>query len=80
VLSEQLERMLGESDALLYHDELAPLSTPFYFHEFIEHAAAHGLQFLSEAVLADSQKREVPDVRWWSRPRRRCGARSGRTA
>lgn len=61
VLSEQLERMLGHSDALLYHDELAPVSTPFYFYEFIEHAAAHELQFLSEASLGDSQIRDVPE-------------------
>jgi SAM-dependent methyltransferase len=61
VLREQLQRMLDGSDALLYHDDLAAISTPFYFHEFMEHAAAAGLQFLSEADLADSQLRDVPD-------------------
>ena len=61
VLREQLQRMLDGSDALLYHDDLAAISTPFYFHEFMEHAAAHGLQFLSEADLADSQLRDVPE-------------------
>ncbi|MGZ4250608.1 MAG: methyltransferase regulatory domain-containing protein [Solirubrobacteraceae bacterium] len=60
VLRQHLQRMLGTSDALLYHDDLAPVSTPFYFHEFIEHADAHGLQFLSEAELSDSQLRDVP--------------------
>ena len=61
VLREQLQRMLDGSDALLYHDDLAAISTPFYFHEFIEHATAHGLQFMSEADLADSQLRDVPE-------------------
>lgn len=61
VLREHLQRMLTFSDALLYHDDLAPISTPFYFHEFIEHAAHHGLQFLSEADLSDSQLRDVPE-------------------
>jgi SAM-dependent methyltransferase len=61
VLREHLQRMLAASDALLYHDDLAPVSTPFYFHEFIEHATAHGLQFLSEAELSESQMRDVPD-------------------
>lgn len=61
VLREQLQRMLDGSDALLYHDDLAAISTPFYFHEFMEHAAAHALQFLSEADLADSQMRDVPE-------------------
>lgn len=61
VLREHLQRMLGASDALLYHDDLASISTPFYFHEFMEHAVAHGLQFLSEADLADSQMRDVAE-------------------
>ena len=60
VLREQMERMLGYSDALLFHDDLAEVSTPFYFHEFVEHAKARGLQFLSEADLFESQMREVP--------------------
>jgi SAM-dependent methyltransferase len=62
VLREQLQRMLDGSDALLYHDDLAAVSTPFYFHEFMEHATARGLQFLSEADLADSQLRNVPEA------------------
>jgi SAM-dependent methyltransferase len=60
-LREQMERMLGYSDALLFHDDLAEVSTPFYFHEFVEHAGARGLQFLSEADLFESQMRDVPD-------------------
>jgi SAM-dependent methyltransferase len=61
VLREQMERMLGYSDALLFHDDLAEVSTPFYFHEFIEHAKIRGLQFLSEADLFESQMRDVPE-------------------
>jgi SAM-dependent methyltransferase len=60
VLREHLQRMLDSSQALLFHDDLAPVSTPFYFHEFIEHAQAHALAFLSEADLGDSQLRDVP--------------------
>ncbi|MGH2836604.1 MAG: methyltransferase regulatory domain-containing protein [Solirubrobacteraceae bacterium] len=62
VLREQLQRMLDASDALLYHDELAEVSTPFYFHEFMELAGRCGLQFLSEAELSDSQMRDVPEA------------------
>lgn len=61
VLREQMERMLGYSDALLFHDDLAEVSTPFYFHEFVEHARARGLQFLSEADLFESQMRDMPE-------------------
>lgn len=61
MLCEHLQRMLAGGDALLFHDDLAPISTPFYFHEFMEHAGAHELQFLSEAVLSDSMMRDVPE-------------------
>jgi len=60
VLREHMERMLGVSDALLFHDDLAEISTPFYLHEFVEHAAAHRLRFLAEADLAESMMRDVP--------------------
>jgi SAM-dependent methyltransferase len=61
VLREHMERMLGYSDALLFHDDLADISTPFYFHEFVEHAAHHKLGFLAEADLFESQMRDVPE-------------------
>jgi SAM-dependent methyltransferase len=61
VLREHLERMLAASDALLFHDDLAEVSTPFYLHEVVEHAARHGLRFLAEADLSESLMRDVPD-------------------
>jgi methyltransferase-like protein/2-polyprenyl-3-methyl-5-hydroxy-6-metoxy-1,4-benzoquinol methylase len=35
--------------SLLLHDELAEINEPFYFREFAEHAASHGLQYLADA-------------------------------
>jgi SAM-dependent methyltransferase len=61
VLRQHMERMLRYSSALLFHDDLAEISTPFYFHEFMEHAGHHRLAFLSEADLFESQMRDVPD-------------------
>jgi SAM-dependent methyltransferase len=61
VLREHMDRMLRYSTALLFHDDLAEISTPFYFHEFMEHATHHSLAFLSEADLFESQMRDVPD-------------------
>src|SRR5262249_44431839 len=61
VLRDHLQRMLGYSELLLYHDDLAEISTPFYLHEFVEHAEKHGLAFLSEAELSESRMRGVPD-------------------
>jgi methyltransferase-like protein/predicted O-methyltransferase YrrM len=48
----------------LFHDELSPVSQPFYFHEVMERAAAHGLQFLAEADFFEMQEyRFSPEVR-----------------
>lgn len=60
VLRAHFERVLQHPDPLLYHDDLAEINTPVYFHEFVAHAARHGLQFLAEARLHDSQLHELP--------------------
>lgn len=40
----------GERAAsLLLHDELADINEPVYFHEFVEHAARYGLQYLADS-------------------------------
>jgi methyltransferase-like protein/2-polyprenyl-3-methyl-5-hydroxy-6-metoxy-1,4-benzoquinol methylase len=36
-------------DAALLHDELETINHPVYFHQFMDHAAQHGLQYLAEA-------------------------------
>jgi methyltransferase-like protein len=60
VLREHLGRLLSRTDASLFHDDLADVNTPVYFHEFMEHAGRHDLQFLAEARLRDSQLPELP--------------------
>lgn len=52
-LKGELERQLERQDPFLYHDELAETFAPVYFHQFIEHAGRHGLQYLAEADFAD---------------------------
>jgi methyltransferase-like protein/predicted O-methyltransferase YrrM len=42
-------RETDEGDNLVLHDELAEVNDAFYFHDFITHAAQHGLQYLTEA-------------------------------
>jgi methyltransferase-like protein len=49
-----------KSDAAIFHDDLAEVNAPVYFHQFIEHAARHGLQFLSEAEYFDTQEFNFP--------------------
>lgn len=36
-------------DAALLHDELEAVNDPVYFHQFIDHAARHDLQYVAEA-------------------------------
>ncbi len=49
LVAEALEQAHAKGDAALLHDELAPSSRPSYFHEFVDHARTHGLQYLAEA-------------------------------
>lgn len=49
LLQNEGERMSRLSDHMLYHDDLAEVNSPVYFHEFMERASEHGLQYLSEA-------------------------------
>jgi SAM-dependent methyltransferase len=60
-LAGYMERLLSRPGWLVFHDELADVNTPVYFHEFARHAARHGLQFLAESHLADSRLQGLPD-------------------
>ncbi|HAF13957.1 MAG TPA: hypothetical protein DHU55_02310 [Blastocatellia bacterium] len=48
-LGEMNARLNKRDVGSIYHDELADITVPFYFHEFAKCAGEHGLQFLSEA-------------------------------
>ncbi len=39
----------GKDNAYLVHDHLEEVNDPVYFHEFVEHAARHNLQYLCDA-------------------------------
>jgi SAM-dependent methyltransferase len=51
LLRGELERFSMRDSGALYHDDLAPVNDPCWFHEFVAHAEGHGLQFLCEAEL-----------------------------
>jgi SAM-dependent methyltransferase len=55
VLEGELDHALSYSDGAFYHDDLNPLNHPVYFHEFVAHAAEHGLQYLADAEYSDMQ-------------------------
>lgn len=48
------EFLQGElkEDAFLLHDELEEVNEPVYFHQFIQQAEEHGLQYLAEAQFS----------------------------
>jgi cyclopropane fatty-acyl-phospholipid synthase-like methyltransferase len=49
VVQDEFERISKRPKEALYHDELAEVFRPVYFHQFMEHAQRHELQFLGEA-------------------------------
>lgn len=48
-LHAELAQLSGSADWYLFHEHLAPDNTPMYFQQFVERAAAAGLQYLAEA-------------------------------
>src|ERR1035438_10809216 len=49
-LLEQLDHpearsLMEQGDDSLFHDDLAPVNDPVWFHEFAAHAQRHGLQY-----------------------------------
>jgi methyltransferase-like protein/2-polyprenyl-3-methyl-5-hydroxy-6-metoxy-1,4-benzoquinol methylase len=55
-LAEELRDALTRKDSGLYHDELAAINAPIYFFQFADHAARHGLQFLTETQFVVTQE------------------------
>ncbi|HEU5316034.1 MAG TPA: class I SAM-dependent methyltransferase [Chloroflexota bacterium] len=48
-LRHEFRAIAERSPDLLFHDDLSPDHQPLYFHQFVEQASAHGLQYLAEA-------------------------------
>ena len=48
-MKAELDTILDHEAGHLYHDELAEISEPFYFTQFIRTAETHGLKYLGEA-------------------------------
>jgi methyltransferase-like protein/ubiquinone/menaquinone biosynthesis C-methylase UbiE len=64
VLKGELHQVLTRPESAIFHDDLSSINQPFYFHEFVAHAASHGLQYLSEADIQATQIESYPpDVR-----------------
>ena len=46
---QEAAALADSPDDILYHDILAPVNEPVWFHEFAAHARRHGLRYLGEA-------------------------------
>src|SRR5262249_57278249 len=60
LLRKELDLLRGLPDYYLYHEYLAEVNAPVYFHEFAARAEARGLQYLGEATLRDMLGDHVP--------------------
>ena len=63
-IRKEIGQMFSRPNYGLFHDELEDNYHPVYFHEFLSHAARHGLQYLSEANYFDMR----PDAPGTSAP------------
>lgn len=52
VLRNEFRKLAGQPDSALFHDDLAEINQPFYFHEFAAALHRHQLTFLAEAKLS----------------------------
>ncbi|MCC6178899.1 MAG: class I SAM-dependent methyltransferase [Chloroflexi bacterium] len=60
-LRKEVRDVAERHPGVLFHDELSPEHQPFYFHEFVAEAEAHGLQFLAEADFVEMQDCAFPE-------------------
>lgn len=49
LLKNEIELIKRSRDWYLFHDHLEEVNAPVYFHQFVERAGRHGLQYLGEA-------------------------------
>ncbi|MEO5900203.1 MAG: class I SAM-dependent methyltransferase [Ilumatobacteraceae bacterium] len=59
----RLGRFAGDAaweDSALLHDELGAINEPVYFHQFMQHAEQHQLQYLTEATFPQAMTHDLP--------------------
>jgi SAM-dependent methyltransferase len=60
ILAQQVEETAKHNDSYLFHEHLEDVNTPAYFHEFVERATTHSLQYLEEAHFSQPMPSAVP--------------------
>jgi SAM-dependent methyltransferase len=68
LLQSELEGLRNAPDYYILHEHLEDINEPLYFHEFMERARGHGLQYLAEAefstMLLSNFPQEAADTLW----------------
>ncbi len=59
-LRDELNAVQSRDPFALFHDDLADVNQPEYFHDFVRHARSHGLEFLAEAQFSAMQDGAYP--------------------
>lgn len=49
MIDDEIERLLTHNTGWLFHDDLAPVNDSFYFRDFAQRVAGHGMQYLGDA-------------------------------
>ncbi len=62
LLEDQADFVRDAQDWYLLHDPLEEINQPVYFHQFVEQAAAHGLQYLAEEWFGSRDEILPPEV------------------
>ncbi|MGQ0542162.1 MAG: methyltransferase regulatory domain-containing protein [Blastocatellia bacterium] len=64
LLKHEFAEITQRKIANIYHDDFAEINQPFYFHEFNDYIARHGLQYVCESdAVAMQDGGFAPDVR-----------------
>ncbi|MCX7426729.1 MAG: class I SAM-dependent methyltransferase [Planctomycetia bacterium] len=61
LLKHELKLIREVDESYLYHEHLEDYNQPTYFHEFIDRAAQHGLQYLSESNVSRMLMLDLPE-------------------
>jgi hypothetical protein len=62
ILAEEADLLDRLPDDYVFHEHLDEVNHPVYFHEFVDHAAAHGLQYLWESYVGELDGDLPPEV------------------
>jgi methyltransferase-like protein len=59
-VADEADRAGRAPDSYVFHEHLERTNLPIYFHQFVERAEEHGLQFLSEATVSEMLTTHFP--------------------